>query len=151
MEINNFFLQKHKNNVAFLLDLDKELFIQDWLCELGYDLYSGNAQSWQIDWSSGESLNSYDYDYENCEEEVTKMFLNSDLRNEDYFLLDIEYDKPLLKVEGRVFINYWRDFLGASGFSGMLIIGKETNSILEFTDNDFQIISNIPLFNSCSK
>lgn len=98
-----------------------------------------------IDWDKVTPSFEFFYDYEGCENEISKLLANSKLSKESKIIILISIDEPIIEVDTKVFINNWYSFFAASGYMGIVAISKSKKFYFELVDSDFNFYSNFTI------
>lgn len=98
-----------------------------------------------INWNLIKDKNTIFYNYEECESDITKRLFNSPIAKDNEVVIEFGFDEPVIKVKTKIFIENWYDFLGASGYIGITIVGSTGEYFIEFTNKEHFLLSNFHL------
>ncbi|PKL81096.1 MAG: hypothetical protein CVV25_01270 [Ignavibacteriae bacterium HGW-Ignavibacteriae-4] len=104
-----------------------------------------NEKNFLINWDEVTPSYKFFFDYVGCEDEISDLLSKSHLFNENTVIIAISNDKPIIEVETKIFINHWYSFFAASGYVGVVVMGKSKKFFLEMVDRDFNFYSNFPV------
>lgn len=133
-QIHNHFLKPHINNIE-VLSVDYPNYFCTLLNNNGVVINKEKEISTLIDWKNISNSNFFFFDYEGSEVEISQLLKKSFIQMPSFLIIEFGYDIPILKVDTNVFIDYWNDFVSASGHMGITIISDDGKFIMEFTDS----------------
>jgi len=123
----NYFLKEHLNDMIItsitMEDLTKENNIPF------------NSYKTFINWETINHVFEIFFDFENNEQIVRMALEKSKISLSEDLYIYLDCDVPLLQVKQSFFFNNWEDFYACNGYTGFVVVSKDTNYILEFTEN----------------
>jgi hypothetical protein len=135
----NGFLKSHLNSIEVLSNNFPKYFHE--LCD-NYKIPINKQSDIKtlISWDKILDKSYFFYDYENNEIEIANWLKSSPMRMSCYLTIEFGYNLPIIKVTTKEFINFWNDFVAASGFSGITCISDDGKYFLEFTDDSESLL-----------
>jgi hypothetical protein len=143
--MTNWCIRKYQKQIQILNEQYPQYF-HNLLLANGFSVNTNTSIHTVVDWEKVDSKFTLNYDYEGCEEDISRFLKSSLLINEEYVYIELGYDLPIIKLPIEVFINNWYDFVKANGFLGVTVISKSGKLVLEFTDDyEYQLYSNFKI------
>lgn len=101
---------------------------------IAFNLDLGGVECF-INWAEYPESYSFWYYYVDCEAEVSRRFMNSDLINYDKIYVDFSGRDPICEISTKTFIEKWLDFVASIQFE-TTVTTEDGKLFMEFRKGD---------------
>lgn len=139
MEINNWILKKHINNLNIILENylpDYPIYLSKKNILINQDF--SKSQTF-INWNLYPKAYDFIYDFKDNESKVRQMLKKSELTHAEYVSMDFGPNNPVVQMKTEYFIENWLDFIIGAQYESV-VVSNDGKSIIEFT-KDYHLIS----------